>query len=102
MVGGSVGRLQVVGGSVAGGFNKPHAKKANLLNWSFDKIKTELGFRCHGPAIVNVISVTLMQQSGKEKQLILKTKPIALAQQIFLKNIFLHSANFSLLGLQGP
>ena len=36
--------------------------------------KTELYFRCHMPAAVNVISIRPIQQPGKEKLLILKTK----------------------------
>ena len=46
---------------------------------------------------VHVISMTLIQQPGKEKLL-----PIASTQQIFLTGTFLHSPNFSLLGNQEP
>ena len=51
---------------------------------------------------VHVISITLIQQPGKKKLLILKLLPIASTQQIFLTGTFLHSPNFSLLGNQEP
>ena len=41
--------------------------------------------------------MTLIQQPGKEKLLLLKTK-----SQIFLTGTFLHRPIFSLLGKQGP
>ena len=49
------------------------------------------------PVTVNSISMTLTQEPGKEKPLLLKTK-----SQIFLTGIFLHRPIFSLLGKQEP
>ena len=53
---------------------KPKCHHADLFNWSFDKSKTEQCFRCYMSAPVNVISITLIHQPGKQKLLSLKSK----------------------------
>ena len=44
-------------------------------------------------AAINALSMTMVQQPGKEKLLISFKKPIAFTQQIFVLGTFLHRRN---------